>query len=417
MKSIVLKKAFVATLCMIGFISCQNTSTSNFNEVRISGTITNPIIDSVFFSAADTTFSSKVNSNGTFEISISSDTSLYLGFSHGEYSSMYVKPGDVIELSINTNEFDETLLYKGSAESSYLAKKYLIKEQFNFRSREFYLGSVDDYKAVLEGYKSSLLNSNPTTIDTNFMNKEAALVSDDVSYWLERKEQLMSKYEVDFREFMFAKKSLVDEHYDWAYAQDSLDLTSFNELMDRYKDTLTVLLANTIKKEETIQDQLELLENELKSRLERKLALLNQPKNGEAYVDFTYPNTKEEEVSLSSFMGRMVYVDVWATWCGPCKAEIPSLQTLEHDYSGKDVVFLSVSVDRVKEDWLEMVEEKELGGVQLWADGWSQITKDYAIFSIPRFMLFSADGKVISNDAPRPSNPEIRVLFDAHLTE
>jgi thiol-disulfide isomerase/thioredoxin len=162
---------------------------------------------------------------------------------------------------------------------------------------------------------------------------------------------------------------------------------------------------------------LELLENELNSRLERKLALLNQPKNGEAYVDFTYPNTKGEEVSLSSFMGRMVYVDVWATWCGPCKAEIPSLQTLEHDYSGKDVVFLSVSVDRVKEDWLEMVKEKELGGVQLWADGWSQITKDYAIFGIPRFMLFSADGKVISNDAPRPSDPEIRVLFDAHLTE
>ena len=417
MNSIVLKKAFVATLGIIGFISCQNTSTSNSNEVRISGTITNPIFDSVFFSAADTTFSSKVNSNGTFEISISTDTSLYLGFSYGEYTSMYVKPGDVIELSINTNEFDETILYKGSGESSYLAKKYLIEEQFNFLSRDFYLGSVDDYKAVLEGYKSSLLSSNATTIDTNFMNKEAALVSDDLSYWLERKEQLMSKYEVDFREFMFAKKSLVDEHYDWGYAQDSLDLTSFNELMDRYKDTLTVLLANTIKKEETIQAQLELLENELKSRLERKLALLNQPKNGEAYVDFTYPNTKGEEVSLSSFMGRMVYVDVWATWCGPCKAEIPSLQTLEHDYSGKDVVFLSVSVDKVKEDWLEMVKEKELGGVQLWADGWSQITKDYAIFGIPRFMLFSADGKVISNDAPRPSDPEIRVLFDAHLTK
>lgn len=155
MNSFVLKKAFVATLCIIGFISCQNTSTSNFNEVRISGTITNPIIDSVFFSAADNTFSTKVNSNGTFQISISTDTSFYLGFSHGEYSSMYVKPGDVIELSINTNEFDETLLYKGSAESSYLAKKYLIEEQFNFRSRDFYLGSVDDYKAVLEDYKSS----------------------------------------------------------------------------------------------------------------------------------------------------------------------------------------------------------------------------------------------------------------------
>ena len=62
---------------------------------------------------------------------------------------------------------------------------------------------------------------------------------------------------------------------------------------------------------------MELLENELKSKLERKLALLNQPKDGEAYVDFTYPNTEGEEVSLSSFMGRLVYVDVWATWWRP----------------------------------------------------------------------------------------------------
>jgi len=417
MNLIVLKKAFVVTLCIIGFISCQNSSNSNSKEVRISGTITNPVIDSVFFSAADTSFSSKVNSNGTFEISISTDTSLYLGFSHGENTSMYVKPGDVIELSINTNEFDETILYKGSAESSFLAKKFLIKEQFNFRSRDFYLSSAEDYKAVLEDYMSSLLNANTTTIDTTFMNKEAALVSDDLSYWLDSKEQLMSKYEADFREFLFSKKSLVDEHYDWTYAEDSLDIDSFHELMDRYKDTLTVLLANTIKKEETIKEQLELLENELKSKLKRKLALLNQPKDGEAYVDFTYPNVSGDEVSLSSFMGRLVYVDVWATWCGPCKAQIPSLQSLEHDYSGKDIVFLSVSVDRVKEDWLEMVKDKKLGGVQLWADGWSQITKYYAIFGIPRFMLFSADGKVISNDAPRPSDPEIRVLFDAHLTK
>ena len=62
-----------------------------------------------------------------------------------------------------------------------------------------------------------------------------------------------------------------------------------------------------------------------------------------------------------------------------------------------------------------MVVEKELGGVQLWADGWSQITKDYAIFGIPRFMLFDAEGNVISTDAPRPSSEDIRELLDTNL--
>ena len=123
----------------------------------------------------------------------------------------------------------------------------------------------------------------------------------------------------------------------------------------------------------------------------------------------------ENEFSLASFKGKLVYVDVWATWCGPCKAEIPSLQKLETDYHGKDITFMSVSVDTDKEAWEKMVADKELGGVQLWADGWSKITKDYAIFGIPRFMLFDAEGNVISTNAPRPSSEEIRELIEANL--
>ena len=139
------------------------------------------------------------------------------------------------------------------------------------------------------------------------------------------------------------------------------------------------------------------------------------PKTGEPALDFTYPDTDGNEFSLASFKGNLVYVDVWATWCGPCKAEIPSLQKLEADYHGKDITFMSVSVDTDKEAWEQMVADKELGGVQLWADGWSKITKDYAIFGIPKFLLFDAGGNVISTNAPRPSSEDIRELLDANL--
>ena len=76
---------------------------------------------------------------------------------------------------------------------------------------------------------------------------------------------------------------------------------------------------------------------------------------------------------------------------------------------------MSISVDEDKEAWEKMVEDKELSGIQLWADGWSKITKDYAIFGIPRFMLFDIEGNVISTDAPRPSSENIRKLLDANL--
>ena len=76
---------------------------------------------------------------------------------------------------------------------------------------------------------------------------------------------------------------------------------------------------------------------------------------------------------------------------------------------------MSVSVDEDRQAWVDMVVNDQLGGVQLWADGWSQITKDYAIFGIPRFMLFDQDGKVISTDAPRPSSAEIRPLIEEYI--
>ena len=143
--------------------------------------------------------------------------------------------------------------------------------------------------------------------------------------------------------------------------------------------------------------------------------MANIPETGEPAVDFTYTDTDSAAHSLSSFKGSLVYVDVWATWCGPCKAEIPFLKKLEEDYHGKKITFLSVSVDTDRAAWLKMVADKELGGVQLWADGWSEITKSYAIFGIPRFLLFNAEGKVISTNAARPSSPEIRTLIDASL--
>ena len=66
-----------------------------------------------------------------------------------------------------------------------------------------------------------------------------------------------------------------------------------------------------------------------------------------------------------------------------------------------------------KQKWIDMINDKNMGGIQLFANGWSQICKDYAINSIPRFMLFDREGNIMSVDAPRPSSDEIRKRFMA----
>lgn len=150
----------------------------------------------------------------------------------------------------------------------------------------------------------------------------------------------------------------------------------------------------------------------LQQHLEKTITPWLGLKSGSDAPDFVVRNRADETVRLSDLKGKKVYIDVWATWCGPCIREIPALKTLEQEMHGQDVEFVSVSIDaeKDKEKWLNFIAEKELGGLQLIADGaWkSDVVKAYNIKGIPRFLLVDAAGKIVSADAPRPSDPKVK---------
>ncbi|MDR0506402.1 MAG: TlpA family protein disulfide reductase [Dysgonamonadaceae bacterium] len=135
--------------------------------------------------------------------------------------------------------------------------------------------------------------------------------------------------------------------------------------------------------------------------------------------DFSFPDITGKKVSLSSFKGKAVYIDFWATWCAPCIREIPFLQKLEADYQGKDIVFMSVSFDASKDKtkWKDFVTSKEMKGIQLFAgdEGKTELSEAYKILAIPRFVLVGKDGNIVNSDAPRPSSTELRLLLDSLL--
>ncbi|WP_256001930.1 TlpA family protein disulfide reductase [Pedobacter deserti] len=135
--------------------------------------------------------------------------------------------------------------------------------------------------------------------------------------------------------------------------------------------------------------------------------------------DFDYADVDGKRVSLKSLRGKYVYIDVWATWCAPCKAEIPFLQKVEHDYAGKNIEFVSLSVDRLadKSKWVSYVKDNKLGGIQVMADKdfSSDFIKKYNINSIPRFILIDPAGKIVAGDAYRPSDPLLRSQLDKLL--
>jgi thiol-disulfide isomerase/thioredoxin len=154
-----------------------------------------------------------------------------------------------------------------------------------------------------------------------------------------------------------------------------------------------------------------------KNRITESFLAIKELVPGKPSPQFDYENQEGGKTSLESMKGKYVYIDIWATWCAPCREEIPFLQSVTEQFKDKNITFVSISVDAKKdyEKWKKMVGDKQLGGIQLIADNElsSKFVKQYNVYGIPRFILIDPDGKIINSDAPRPSDPQLLNLLNS----
>lgn len=153
------------------------------------------------------------------------------------------------------------------------------------------------------------------------------------------------------------------------------------------------------------------LKKQVYAKLRRGQGLL---RNQQAPV-FTAETLGAQSYDLGRFANRYVVIDVWASWCGPCKREAPFFEELAERYVSEELSFVSISVDEDRDDWM-----MEAGGgsskvLQLWTRNPDDFSRSFNVSTIPRYILIGPRGTILNADMPPPSDPAFEAILQREI--
>ena len=151
-----------------------------------------------------------------------------------------------------------------------------------------------------------------------------------------------------------------------------------------------------------------------KEQLIRKFRDKRYASPGAPLPDAVFEDKNGQEHRLTEFAGKYIYIDLWASWCAPCVAEVPHLQKLEKDLNRRDIVFVSISLDTKRENWEKQMEQLHMHGNQ-WLVRDEAFADMMNVKGIPHFLLYGKDGTLLDYKTARPSSGDLLKSRLEHL--
>ena len=453
-------KKIIVLLLLIGFISCQEKEIITTVSGTIKGT------DAKEIELEGINFSKKIplQSNGTFSdtLDLPYEGMYYLILTDEKSFYVYLEKGFQLQLETNADDFINSLKYSGSGkdENNYLVQKNkLIESQYGDQSNFENVMKIysDEEKVFLENIetlkKSMLEKLSSSSIKNERFIKNEKKEIEILALKYQEQYAPYHGYAINNREFKtsdtfpkagddfdmndeetfkhsYSYRTLIGVIFQRImYGTPSEDKTPFDKGMEKLNTITSKIIQSELTKNMVYEMNLSaknidviykgLMKHSIDTVFNKETTIkyetLKKLVKGSPSPTFNYENINGGKTSLESLKGKFVYIDVWATWCGPCIGEIPALKEVEKEYHGKNIEFVSISIDDRKdhEKWKKMVADKELKGIQLFADNdWkSDFVKNYAIDGIPRFILIDNEGKIVNADAPRPSDTKLKELL------
>ena len=135
-----------------------------------------------------------------------------------------------------------------------------------------------------------------------------------------------------------------------------------------------------------------------KKEIEENMAQTAKIANGKKAPDFAYPDVNGKKWGPKDFRGKYLIVDFWASWCGPCRAEIPHLKEVYKKYQGKGLEILAVSVDAKENDWKKAMAEEKMAWPQINAKESKPVMASYLFCGIPYLVVVDKEGNIIEKN-------------------